>query len=375
MAKAKWREAEILSEASYAVDVKSVTKVFAGAKAESFTALKGVSVSIRQNEFFTLLGPSGCGKTTLLRLIAGFEYPTSGHIYLNGSDIGSLPPFKRPVNTVFQSYALFPHLTVAQNVAFGMEMLKRPKAEITARVGEMLRLVRMEELGNRRTSQISGGQQQRVALARALAPKPQVLLLDEPLSALDAKLRKDMQIELKRMQAETGITFIFVTHDQEEALTMSDRIAVMSKGEILQVGGPQDIYSAPKSRFVAHFIGETNFLKAKVASKARGKISLKLSAGGLLEAPTPEGTVPTGDVTVVVRPEHAALVKPVKGGLSGIVENAIYFGTDTHVHLVLDDGSRFIVRQQNAIGQAEAATKGARMGIAVTAGSARILRD
>ena len=218
-----------------AVEAKGVTKVF-GAGQDAVRALDGVSVTIRENEFFTLLGPSGCGKTTFLRLIAGFEFPTEGEILLYGEDIAPLPPFKRPVNTVFQNYSSFPHMTVGQNIGFGLEMLGKPKAEVEARVTEMLRLVRMEELRNRKTSQISGGQQQRVALARALAPQPKVLLLDEPLSALDFKLRKDMQIELKRLQNETGITFIFVTHDQEEALTMSDRIAVMSKGHILQVG-------------------------------------------------------------------------------------------------------------------------------------------
>jgi spermidine/putrescine transport system ATP-binding protein len=195
-------------------------------------------VSIRENEFFTLLGPSGCGKTTLLRLIAGFEHPTGGRILLYGEDISPLPPFKRPVNTVFQNYALFPHMTVGGNIAFGLEMLGRPKDEVEATVSAMLALVRMEELKHRRVSQISGGQQQRVALARALAPRPKVLLLDEPLSALDQKLRKEMQIELKRLQHETGITFIFVTHDQEEALTMSDRLAVMDHGRILQIGTP-----------------------------------------------------------------------------------------------------------------------------------------
>ena len=198
-------------------------------------------MAIQKNEFFTLLGPSGCGKTTLLRLIAGFDHPTKGLIKLYGQDISHLPPYKRSVNTVFQSYALFPHMTVAQNISFGLEMLGKPKNQIKETLSEMLALVKMEDLRNRRTDQISGGQQQRVALARALAPQPQVLLLDEPLAALDYKLRKEMQFELKRLQHETGITFIFVTHDQEEALTMSDRIAVMDEGRILQVGTPRQI--------------------------------------------------------------------------------------------------------------------------------------
>ncbi len=275
-----------------AVEAKGVTKVF-GAGQDAVRALDGVSVTIRQNEFFTLLGPSGCGKTTLLRLIAGFEFPTEGEILLYGEDIAPLPPFKRPVNTVFQNYALFPHMTVAQNIGFGLEMLGKPKAEVAARVAEMLRLVRMEELRNRKTSQISGGQQQRVALARALAPQPKVLLLDEPLSALDFKLRKDMQIELKRLQNETGITFIFVTHDQEEALTMSDRIAVMSRGQILQVGSPREIYDHPAERFVANFIGETNFLEADLAGTAGGKANVRLTCGGAaLAATLPQGFAP-----------------------------------------------------------------------------------
>ena len=231
-----------------AIEAKGVTKLFQGAGQDAVKALDNVSVAIRENEFFTLLGPSGCGKTTLLRLIAGFDFPTEGEILLHGHNIAPLPPYKRPVNTVFQSYALFPHMTVGQNIAFGLEMLGRPRDDIEARVSEMLKLVQMQELRNRKTSQISGGQQQRVALARALAPQPKVLLLDEPLSALDYKLRKDMQIELKRLQHETGITFIFVTHDQEEALTMSDRIAVMSRGKILQVGSPRDIYDHPSER-------------------------------------------------------------------------------------------------------------------------------
>src|SRR5688572_14584894 len=253
-----------------AVEAKGVTKVF-GAGQDAVRALDGVSVTIRGNEFFTLLGPSGCGKTTLLRLIAGFDYPTEGQILLYGKDIAMLPPFRRPINTVFQSYALFPHKSVAENVGFGLKMQRRPKAEIDARVTEMLQLVRLEELRDRRTSQISGGQQQRVALARALAPSPKLLLLDEPLSALDYKLRKEMQVELKRMQHETGITFIFVTHDQEEALTMSDRIAVMSKGRVLQVGAPRDIYTRPADRFVAGFIGETNFMPCTVVSSGEAR--------------------------------------------------------------------------------------------------------
>ncbi len=359
-----------------AIEAKGVTKLFQGAGQDRVTALDDVSVSIRENEFFTLLGPSGCGKTTLLRLIAGFDFPTEGEILLYGEDIAPLPPFKRPVNTVFQSYALFPHMTVAQNIGFGLEMLGKPRAEIDARVAQMLALVRMEELGNRRTSQISGGQQQRVALARALAPAPRVLLLDEPLSALDAKLRKDMQIELKRLQHETGITFIFVTHDQEEALTMSDRIAVMSKGRILQVGSPRDIYDRPSQRFVADFIGETNFLEGEVTGISGREASVRLGGGAVISAGLPEGFNPSGRVTVVVRPEHADLVKPNdKADLQGRIENVVYFGTDTHYHVRLDGGHAFIVRRQNARGGGSGFSEGEAAGIALEPHAAQVLRD
>jgi spermidine/putrescine transport system ATP-binding protein len=359
-----------------AVEAKGVTKVF-GAGQDAVRALDDVSVTIRQNEFFTLLGPSGCGKTTLLRLIAGFEFPTEGEILLYGEDIAPLPPFKRPVNTVFQNYSLFPHMTVAQNIGFGLEMLGKPKAEVAARVTEMLRLVRMEELRNRKTSQISGGQQQRVALARALAPQPKVLLLDEPLSALDFKLRKDMQIELKRLQNETGITFIFVTHDQEEALTMSDRVAVMSRGHILQVGSPREIYDHPAERFVANFIGETNFLQAELAGTSGGKANVRLTCGGAaLAATLPPGFTPKEKVTIVVRPEHAQIVgNGTQATLSGKLENVVYFGTDTHFHVRLQDGSEFIVRQQNSRTRPNSLASGDQAGIMIDDHSAQVLRD
>jgi spermidine/putrescine transport system ATP-binding protein len=356
-----------------AIEVKSVTKVF-GAGAAQFAALKDVSVAIRENEFFTLLGPSGCGKTTLLRLIAGFDYPTAGEIRLYGDDIAPLPPFKRPVNTVFQSYALFPHMTVGQNIGFGLEMLGKPKAEVETRVDQMLKLVRMQDLKNRKTSQISGGQQQRVALARALAPQPKVLLLDEPLSALDYKLRKEMQIELKRLQHETGITFIFVTHDQEEALTMSDRIAVMSAGKILQVGSPWDIYDKPAERFVADFIGETNFLTAAIAPGHNGTAKVKLNSGAEIPATVAEGFKPQGQVTVVVRPEHAKAVKS-GGQLAGTIENIVYFGTDTNIHIKLDDGTPFTVRQQNTRSQSCGFQVGERAGVEIAADAAQVLKD
>ena len=359
-----------------AIEAKGVSKVFQGSGQDTVTALDRVSVTILENEFFTLLGPSGCGKTTLLRLIAGFDFPTEGEILLHGEDIAPLPPYKRPVNTVFQNYALFPHMPVAQNIGFGLEMLGKPRTEVAARVTEMLQLVRMEELRNRKTSQISGGQQQRVALARALAPAPKVLLLDEPLSALDFKLRKDMQIELKRLQLETGITFIFVTHDQEEALTMSDRVAVMSKGKILQVGTPHDIYDRPAERFVANFIGETNFLEGKIVSAAKGTAKVMLASGAKISAGLPEGFNPSGQVTVVVRPEHANVINgKSKATVTGRLDNIVYFGTDTHYYVTLKGGGEFIVRHQNSRMDRKELERGAAVGVAFEAGAAQVLKD
>ncbi len=324
---------------------ENVTKAF-GQGESAVTALDDVSVAIRENEFFTLLGPSGCGKTTLLRLIAGFELPTRGHILLDGEEIGHLPPYKRPVNTVFQSYALFPHMTVAQNISFGLEMLGKPAEEIRRTTSHMLSLVRMEAMANRRTDQLSGGQQQRVALARALAPQPKVLLLDEPLSALDLKLRKEMQIELKRLQSETGITFVFVTHDQEEALTMSDRIAVMETGNILQIGAPKEIYNHPARRFVADFIGDINILEADLAGVSDGRGMVTLPGGAKVNAHVAAGGIQAGRVSVAFRPENIALVAPddPAATVTGHIENAVYFGSGHNVHLRLDHGEDLIVR-------------------------------
>jgi spermidine/putrescine transport system ATP-binding protein len=330
-----------------AISVNQVSKKFGQGK-DAFFALDQVSVDIRENEFFTLLGPSGCGKTTLLRLIAGFEHPTGGHIKLRGEEISHLPPFKRPVNTVFQNYALFPHLTVAQNIGFGLVMQDKPAAEVEDTVTEMLQLVQMESMRDRRTDQISGGQQQRVALARALAPHPRVLLLDEPLSALDYKLRKGMQIELKRLQLETGITFIFVTHDQEEALTMSDRVAVMNKGQILQVGSPNDIYDRPTHRFVADFIGDTNFLEAELVESTSDSAVVKLPSGKTLKTgPTDAGLNTT--VSITVRPEQAVLIEDLDAAdLQGTVTNVMYSGTDSHFHIELPSTEEFVAKVQNA---------------------------
>lgn len=322
---------------NFAIVARNVQKIY-GAGPSAVTALGDVSISIEKGEFFTLLGPSGCGKTTLLRCIAGFETPNSGAILLSGRDITNTPPNARPVNTVFQSYALFPHLSVAENVGFGLKMLGKSRSDVAAAVARVLALVKLEEFAERLPQQLSGGQQQRVALARALAPEPEVLLLDEPLSALDLKLRKEMQSELKRLQTETGITFVFVTHDQQEALTMSNRIGVMSAGALLQVGTPREIYDHPVNRFVADFIGETNFLPARV-----DKDAVRLGSGERLAVPL---SGQTGDVTLAIRPEQIKLSDPATG-ISARVVAATYMGTDTHYTLALKDDSQLIARVQS----------------------------
>jgi spermidine/putrescine transport system ATP-binding protein len=308
------------------IDIGGVSKSFTTKAAGLVTALASVSLRILDKEFFTLLGPSGCGKTTLLRLIGGFEAPTSGSIRIGDLDAAALPPQGRPVNTVFQSYALFPHMTVAENVAFGLEMLRVPRPEIDNRVREALALVKLESFASRSPRQLSGGQQQRVALARALAPRPKVLLLDEPLSALDLKLRKEMQGELKRLQRETGITFVLVTHDQEEALAMSDRIAVMSAGHLLQVGEPREIYDNPANRFVADFIGESNVLP------------------GALLGRSPE-------IMISVRPERISIVPAANDNLGraqGRIESVTFLGLDTLYEVSLADNVRLRSRRRDA---------------------------
>jgi spermidine/putrescine transport system ATP-binding protein len=357
-----------------AVETRAVTKVF-GTGAEEVKALDAVSVGIGENEFFTLLGPSGCGKTTLLRLIAGFEQPTAGDILLHGGSVVALPPYRRPVNTVFQSYALFPHMSVAQNIGFGLEMRGLDRAAIAGRVEEMLALVQLAGLAGRRPGQLSGGQQQRVALARALANHPRVLLLDEPLSALDLKLRKEMQIELKRIQLDTGITFIFVTHDQEEALTMSDRIAVMSQGKILQIGTPTEIYEHPTSRFVADFIGETNLIEVGVGARTNGQVALRMPGGRELAVALPQGVALGDKGTVAIRPERTSLTKDADRQLAGKIENIVYFGTDTSYFVTLADGKPFHVRVQNREGARMGFSKGEEVGIRFGTDAAQLLHD
>ncbi len=359
-----------------AIDIRNVRKVY-GSGGGAVTAIERASLDIADNEFFTLLGPSGCGKTTLLRLIAGFEATTEGEIFLYGDEIEDLPPFKRPVNTVFQHYSLFPHMTVAENVGFGLKMLGRPKAEIGEAVERSLSLVKMSDFARRKPSQMSGGQQQRVALARALAPNPKVLLLDEPLSALDLKLRQAMRNELKTLQRETGITFVFVTHDQEEALTMSDRIAVMSNGLIQQIGSPLDIYERPLNRFVADFIGDTNFVEADIAS-VEGGVATCQSAGGLeMRAAVVDGHGVGDRVTLALRPEKMSLAASANGGAAtpGRIESADYLGTSTSYKVMLDGGVTLAVREQNPVDASTVLAAGDAVHVSIPVGTARMLVD
>ena len=326
--------------AETAVELVDVTKRFG-----EVVAVNDVNLKIKDGEFFSLLGPSGCGKTTTLRMIAGLEMVTTGEILLRGESMGQTPPFKRQVNTVFQNYALFPHLSVERNVAFGLEMSKVPKDEIKTRVADALEMVRMADMGRRRPNQLSGGQQQRIALARALVNRPEVLLLDEPLGALDLKLRKDMQLELKQLQERVGITFIYVTHDQEEALTMSNRIAVMHMGKVLQIGPPEEIYERPGTRFVADFIGETNFLEGTVSEIDGEAIDVSLDEHTIIKAHSTSPVQKGERVGVIIRPEKISLAST--GVLKGEVLETIYIGTDTRYIIHLKDDTSITVREQN----------------------------
>lgn len=329
----------------YAVELRGVTKSFG-----PVVAVQDVTLAVREGEFFSLLGPSGCGKTTTLRLIAGFEQPTAGEIYIADQPQRGIPPYRRPVNTVFQNYALFPHMTVYENVAFGLEMQGIPKAEIRRRVKEALEMVRLPGLENRRPRELSGGQQQRVALARALVNRPRVLLLDEPLGALDQKLRKAMQLELKALQHQVGITFIYVTHDQEEALTMSDRIAVMNQGKVLQVGTPEEVYERPADRFVADFIGESNLLDGLVTEIRTDQAMVRINGSLVLWAGAREGVVAGQRVTVAIRPEKIALHSQPPGPLAipGVIHEVVYSGAEIRYLIRLTDRTLIQVRLQNA---------------------------
>ncbi len=364
---------------TYAVELRDVVKQFG-----DVVAVNHVTLHINDGEFFSLLGPSGCGKTTTLRMIAGFEMPTSGAIFIHGEQQGYRPPNKRPVNTVFQNYALFPHMTVAENIAFGMEMQKVPKDDIERRVTEALDMVRLSNMANRKPKQLSGGQQQRIALARALVNRPKVLLLDEPLGALDLKLRKAMQIELKALQEEVGITFIYVTHDQEEALTMSDRIAVMNNGIVHQVGDPEKIYELPADRFVADFIGETNFIPVKVISLSP-EIVVELGTGEKATAGWVEEGLSVGDRAVLsIRPEKMDLLEPQDVPetpatnviyVKGKVTHLVYVGTDTRHTVTLGDGTEVVVRLQNVYIGEEPWELGEETIVTWNAAHARILKE
>ena len=326
-----------------AVGLHNVTKRFG----ETVVAVDGVDLEIADGEFFSLLGPSGCGKTTTLRMIAGLEYPTEGSLQIYGEEMGIRPPNKRPVNTVFQSYALFPHMNVEENIGFGLRMRKVDEAEIRKRVGRSIELVRLSGMEKRRPDALSGGQQQRVALARALVNRPKVLLLDEPLGALDLKLRQTMQLELKDIQNEVGITFVYVTHDQEEALTMSDRIAVMNEGRLAQVGQPEDIYESPNSRFVAGFVGEMCFLPAQVVSEG----SVSLGGGAVVSAATTSH--PGSDVTLAIRPEMLHLYAVAsdapsdRNSLNGSVSRAVFFGDSIVYEINIGAAGSMDVRVEN----------------------------
>jgi len=336
----------------FAVELRDVVKQFITPEGSQLNAVDHVTMQIKNGEFFSMLGSSGCGKTTSLRMIAGFEWPTEGEVYIEGTAMGHTPPFQRKVNTVFQSYALFQHMTVFQNIAFGLEMEGAEGVEIEKRVKHVLEMVQLTGMERRKPKQLSGGQQQRVAVARALVKVPDVLLLDEPLGALDLKLRKEMQLELKALQQQLGITFVYVTHDQEEAMTMSDRIAVMSRGRVQQMGTPVEIYERPANQFVADFIGESNFLEGRITSlsKSEAVVFIPDLDAELTGLPVSEGLVNGEAVTVSIRPEKILISeKPMNlNSFSGKVINTVYIGTDTHVFVDLR-GRRVKVFEQNRI--------------------------
>ncbi len=325
---------------SEAIRIENVSKRFG-----EHVAVDDVSLEIAQGEFFSMLGPSGCGKTTTLRMLAGFEVPSEGRILLEGEPVENVPPYKRDVNMVFQSYALFEHLDIADNVAFGLKRRKVAKDEIERRVADSLELVNLRERAGARTSELSGGQRQRVALARALVNRPKVLLLDEPLGALDLKLRKQMQVELKAIQREVGITFVYVTHDQEEALSMSDRIAVMESGRVAQCGLPEDIYEHPSGEFVAGFIGISNLLPGVVADGGQ----VRIGNGTQVRAPIPDGVSRGDDVNLSIRPEKIAIgeeVTPQMVTLEGKIEARVYLGVMTQITVSLGNGARLVALEQ-----------------------------
>jgi len=329
-----------------AIELRGLTVRYKGV-----AALNGIDLAIRQGEFFSLLGPSGCGKTTTLNIIGGFIAADQGEVLLDGKVVNGIAPYRRPVNTVFQSYALFPHMSVAQNVGFGLRMAGVPSAEINRRTREALALVSLADFGSRRPDQLSGGQQQRVALARALGNRPSVLLLDEPLGALDLKLRKQMQSELTRIQREIGITFIYVTHDQDEAMTMSDRIAVMNRGRISQVGTPQEIYEQPSSLFVADFIGASNVFSGRVTGPVGPWSLVRLDSGEEFRVPARSASDRGVRVSVVVRPDHMALANataasPDVNAIAGVIKRISFLGTHLQYVVGTAQGAQIIVEDR-----------------------------
>ena len=331
------------------VELRKVFKVFNGD-----TAVRGVDLDIRQGEFFSILGPSGCGKTTTLRLIAGFDMPSAGEVLIQNQSMTHVPPYRRPVNTVFQSYALFNHLTVWENIAFGLRIKRLPKGAIAERVKEALKLVKMENFANRFPNQLSGGQQQRVALARALVNRPAVVLLDEPLGALDLKLRKEMQVELSNLHQDLGLTFVMVTHDQEEALSLSDRISVMQQGKIEQIGTPSQIYEHPQTAFVADFIGDTNLFKGKILAMDGSEIQLLTESKIKLVVKRQDSSKSWNlqdPVVVSVRPEKIQLtLEPpclLGNSFEGYLKHVMYLGTHIHCVMELKSGDLITVKQPN----------------------------
>lgn len=338
-----------MSPTDVCISIQNVSKAFGLVR-----AVNDVTFDIGHGEFFSLLGSSGCGKTTLLRMLAGFEGTTAGEIYIDGQPMSGVPPHHRPVNMVFQNYAIFPHLNVRDNIAYGLRKQKLPRAERHRMVDELLELIKLPGYGDRRANQLSGGQRQRVALARALILKPKVLLLDEPLGALDKQLREQMQLELRSLQRTVGITFVFVTHDQEEALTLSDRIAVMSGGEVLQIDTPAGLYEQPSSREVASFIGTMNFFDAEVTSNANGHAGLSVEGLGELSLPSDQIKSGAGDkVCIAVRPEKFAITNThpegIQNAISGTLANAAYLGERSHFFVdVMGAGKPVAVSSQNA---------------------------
>jgi len=355
----------------------NLSMTFTTPKGDAVHALKDVSFTLKEGEILSVLGPSGCGKTTLLRLIAGFEQPNQGEILLFGDHLEGLEPYQRPVNTVFQSYSLFPHMSIAENIGFGLKMQGKSQTEISNTVSEMLELVKMVEYGDRMPNQLSGGQQQRIALARALAPRPKVLLLDEPLSALDLKLRQAMRHELKRLQRDTGITFVFVTHDQEEAMSMSDRIAVMAQGSIQQLDAPETIYERPCNEFVANFIGDVNLIEASVSEFHPGELVCQWAKSRIVAAnsATTADLSSENKVRLAVRPEKIRLVKKDQGHANANVLESMYMGTDRYITVACDHGEDLEIRVQNSDVSGEVFREGDTVGILIPELSAVALTD